>query len=114
AQTYSMLNGTLPRFSIGTMWKDIKSGASSAFNWTKDQIGKGTKWLGDKVGDVMDFIDNPGKLLNYVLQAFGVDFSSLTKGMGIAGDITKAAWSKIKKSAIKWLEDAFAESGDGG
>ncbi|HDA3489233.1 TPA: phage tail tape measure protein [Staphylococcus aureus] len=114
AQTYSMLNGTLPRFSIGTMWKDIKSGASSAFNWTKDQIGKGTKWLGDTVGDVMDFIDNPGKLLNYVLQAFGVDFSSLTKGMGIAGDITKAAWSKIKKSAIKWLEDAFAESGDGG
>ncbi|HHA7123750.1 TPA: phage tail tape measure protein [Staphylococcus aureus] len=114
AQTYSMLNGTLPRFSIGTMWKDIKSGASSAFNWTKDQIDKGTKWLGDKVGDVMDFIDNPGKLLNYVLQAFGVDFSSLTKGMGIAGDITKAAWSKIKKSAIKWLEDAFAESGDGG
>ncbi|HGZ7445963.1 TPA: phage tail tape measure protein [Staphylococcus aureus] len=114
AQTYSMLNGTLPRFSIGTMWKDIKSGASSAFNWTKDQIGKGTKWLGDKVGDVMDFIDNPGKLLNYVLQAFGVDFSSLTKRMGIAGDITKAAWSKIKKSAIKWLEDAFAESGDGG
>ncbi len=35
AQTYSMLNGTLPRFSLGTMWKDIKSGASSAFNWTK-------------------------------------------------------------------------------
>lgn len=115
AQTYSMLNGTLPRFHFGTtMWKDIKSSASSAFNWTKDQIGKGTKWLGDKVGDVMDFIDNPGKLLNYVLQAFGVDFSSLTKGMGIAGDITKAAWSEIKKSAIKWLEDAFAESGDGG
>ncbi|HDK3439618.1 TPA: peptidoglycan DD-metalloendopeptidase family protein, partial [Staphylococcus aureus] len=115
AQTYSMLNGTLPRFHFGTtMWKDIKSGASSAFNWTKDQIGKGTKWLGDKVGDVMDFIDNPGKLLNYVLKAFGIDFSSLTKGMGIAGDITKAAWSKIKKSAIKWLEDAFAESGDGG
>ncbi|WP_414895107.1 phage tail protein, partial [Staphylococcus aureus] len=25
AQTYSMLNGTLPRFSLGTMWKDIKS-----------------------------------------------------------------------------------------
>lgn len=114
AQTYSMLNGTLPRFSIGTMWKDIKSGASSAFNWTKDQIGKGTKWLGDKVGDVLDFIENPGKLLNYILEAFGIDFNSLTKSMGIAGDITKAAWSKIKKSAIKWLEDAFAESGDGG
>ncbi|WP_432215952.1 phage tail protein, partial [Staphylococcus aureus] len=88
AQTYSMLNGTLPRFHFGTtMWKDIKSGASSAFNWTKDKIGKGTKWLGDKVGDVLDFMENPGKLLNYILEAFGIDFNSLTKGMGIAGDI---------------------------
>ncbi|MBR9160352.1 phage tail tape measure protein, partial [Staphylococcus aureus] len=103
AQTYSMLNGTLPRFHFGTtMWKDIKSSASSAFNWTKDQIGKGTKWLGDKVGDVLDFMENPGKLLNYILEAFGIDFNSLTKGMGIAGDITKAAWSKIKKSATDW------------
>ncbi|EZY71237.1 phage tail tape measure protein [Staphylococcus aureus] len=113
AQTYSMLNGTLPRFSIGTVWKDIKSGASSAFNWTKDQIGKGTKWLGDKVGDVMDFIDNPGKLLNYVLKAFGVDFSSLTKGMGIAGDITRAAWSKIKKSATNWIKENLEAMGGG-
>ncbi|NGW44537.1 phage tail tape measure protein [Staphylococcus aureus] len=114
AQTYSMLNGTLPRFSIGTMWKDIKSGASSAFKWTKDQIGKGTKWLGDKVGDVMDFIDNPGKLLNYILKAFGVDFSSLTKGMGIVGDITKASWNKIKSKAINWIKEGLeSQAGDG-
>ncbi|HCY8189979.1 TPA: phage tail tape measure protein [Staphylococcus aureus] len=115
AQTYSMLNGTLPRFHFGTtMWKDIKSSASSAFNWTKDQIGKGTKWLGDKVGDVMDFIDNPGKLLNYVLKAFGVDFSSLTKGMGIVGDITKASWNKIKSKAINWIKEGLeSQAGDG-
>ncbi|MBO8705234.1 phage tail tape measure protein [Staphylococcus aureus] len=113
AQTYSMLNGTLPRFSLGTMWKDIKSGASSAFNWTKDQIGKGTKWLGDKVGDVLDFIENPGKLLNYILEAFGIDFNSLTKGMGIAGDITKAAWSKIKKSATDWIKENLEAMGGG-
>ncbi|MGO5797216.1 phage tail tape measure protein [Staphylococcus aureus] len=113
AQTYSMLNGTLPRFSLGTMWKDIKSGASSAFNWTKDQIGKGTKWLGDKVGDVLDFIEHPGKLLNYILEAFGIDFNSLTKGMGIAGDITKAAWSKIKKSATDWIKENLEAMGGG-
>ncbi|MFO8271045.1 phage tail tape measure protein [Staphylococcus aureus] len=113
AQTYSMLNGTLPRFSLGTMWKDIKSGASSAFNWTKDQIGKGTKWLGDKVGDVLDFMENPGKLLNYILEAFGIDFNSLTKGMGIAGDITKAAWSKIKKSATDWIKENLEAMGGG-
>lgn len=113
AQTYSMLNGTLPRFSLGTMWKDIKSGASSAFNWTKDKIGKGTKWLGDKVGDVLDFMENPGKLLNYILEAFGIDFNSLTKGMGIAGDITKAAWSKIKKSATDWIKENLEAMGGG-
>lgn len=113
AQTYSMLNGVLPRFSLGTMWKDIKSGASSAFNWTKDQIGKGTKWLGDKVGDVLDFMENPGKLLNYILEAFGIDFNSLTKGMGIAGDITKAAWSKIKKSATDWIKENLEAMGGG-
>ncbi len=112
-QTYSMLNGTLPRFSLGTKWKDIKSGASSAFNWTKDQIGKGTKWLGDKVGDVLDFMENPGKLLNYILEAFGIDFNSLTKGMGIAGDITKAAWSKIKKSATDWIKENLEAMGGG-
>ncbi|HDB4054808.1 TPA: phage tail tape measure protein [Staphylococcus aureus] len=114
AQTYSMLNGTLPRFHFGTtMWKDIKSSASSAFNWTKDQIGKGTKWLGDKVGDVLDFMENPGKLLNYILEAFGIDFNSLTKGMGIAGDITKAAWSKIKKSATDWIKENLEAMGGG-
>lgn len=114
AQTYSMLNGTLPRFHFGTtMWKDIKSGASSAFNWTKDKIGKGTKWLGDKVGDVLDFMENPGKLLNYILEAFGIDFNSLTKGMGIAGDITKAAWSKIKKSATDWIKENLEAMGGG-
>ncbi|OZX26684.1 transglycosylase SLT domain-containing protein, partial [Staphylococcus aureus] len=90
-----------------------KSSASSAFNWTKDQIGKGTKWLGDKVGDVLDFIENPGKLLNYILEAFGIDFNSLTKGMGIAGDITKAAWSKIKKSATDWIKENLEAMGGG-
>lgn len=105
AQTYNALNGNLPRFSIGTMWKNIKSGASNAFNWSKNQIAKGAKWLRNKVGDVLDFVDNPGKLLNHILKAFGVDFNSLTKGMGIVGDITRSAWSKIKVSATNWLKD---------
>ncbi|RZH88507.1 hypothetical protein, partial [Staphylococcus aureus] len=63
-QTYSKLNGTLQRFRIGTMGKEIKSGAQSAFNWTKVEIVKGPKALDDKNGDVKSVTNNPGKLVN--------------------------------------------------
>ncbi len=68
-------------------------------------------WLADKVGDVFNLVANRGKLLNYILEAFGIDFNSLTKGMGIAGDITKAAWSKIKKSATDWIKENLEAMG---
>ncbi|WP_275128853.1 peptidoglycan DD-metalloendopeptidase family protein [Staphylococcus chromogenes] len=70
--------------------------------------------MSGKIGDVMDYMDNPGKLLDKLLGGLGINFNSLTKGMGIVGDITKAAWKNIKKAAIKWIEDGFSESGDGG
>ncbi|WP_256075459.1 hypothetical protein, partial [Staphylococcus aureus] len=69
----STANGDQKKYNLGDyVWEDTNKDGK------QDANEKGTKWLGDKVGDVMDFIDNPGKLLNYVLQAFGVDFSSLT------------------------------------
>ncbi|WP_457826780.1 hypothetical protein, partial [Staphylococcus aureus] len=72
------------------------------------------KWLSDKVGDVMDYMDNPGKLFNKVMSLMGVNFSSLTKGMGIVGEITRAAFKKIKKGAIDWITNGFeAQAGDG-
>ena len=33
--------------------------------------------------------------------------------MGIAGDITKAAWSKIKKSATDWIKENLEAMGGG-
>ncbi|UXV44229.1 phage tail tape measure protein [Staphylococcus delphini] len=106
--------GMYPRFSVGT-W------LGKSTNWLADKtqaigsaIKNSTSWLTDKIGDVMDFIDSPGKLFNKVMSLMGVDFGSLTKGMGIVGQIARAAFAKIKKGAIDWIKGGFdAQAGDG-
>lgn len=107
--------GTIPHFSIGSMFKGatswVSNKASKAYEGAKSMVGNGKKWLEDKVSDVMDFIDNPGKLLDLALQGFGVDFSGYNY---LIGDITKAAWKKIKKAAISWIKNGLeAQGGDG-
>lgn len=80
----------------------------------KGVAGKGTDWLGKKVGDVMDFVKNPGKLLEHILKAFGVNFDGLGKD-NIPADMMGGMFTKLKDAAKnklkEWLEDA--EGGDG-
>ncbi|RIM19179.1 phage tail tape measure protein [Staphylococcus chromogenes] len=106
--------GTLPRFSAGTWFGNAKDWIGDKMQGVGRALGNSAKWLSDKVGDVMDYMDNPGKLFNKVMSLMGVNFSSLTKGMGIVGDITRAAWERIKKGAIEWIKGGFeAQAGDG-
>ncbi|MGJ5700443.1 phage tail tape measure protein [Staphylococcus chromogenes] len=106
--------GMYPRFSIGTWFGNAKDWIGDKMQGVGRALGNSAKWLSDKVGDVMDYIDNPGKLFNKVMSLMGVNFSSLTKGMGIVGDITRAAFKKIKKGAIDWITNGFeAQAGDG-
>ncbi|EHL7274167.1 phage tail tape measure protein [Staphylococcus pseudintermedius] len=106
--------GMYPRFSVGTWlgkstnWLANKAGAIGS------AIKNSAGWLTEKIGDVMDFMDNPGKLFNKVMSLMGVDFGGLTKGMGIVGQIARAAFAKIKKGAIDWIKGGFdAQTGDG-
>ncbi|RIM08443.1 phage tail tape measure protein [Staphylococcus chromogenes] len=106
--------GTLPKFSAGTWFGNAKDWIGDKMQGVGRALGNSAKWLSDKVGDVMDYMDNPGKLFNKVMSLMGVNFSSLTKGMGIVGDITRAAWERIKKGAIEWIKGGFeAQAGDG-
>lgn len=106
--------GMYPRFSVGTWF-------GKSTNWIADKAGaigsaikNSASWLTDKIGDVMDFMDSPGKLFNKVMSLMGVDFGGLTKGMGIVGQIARAAFAKIKKGAIDWIKGGFdAQAGDG-
>ncbi|MCO6218758.1 phage tail tape measure protein, partial [Staphylococcus epidermidis] len=146
AQTHSLLN-SLPKFSLGTnplgnrnkkpkkkkkgdnlfgdAWDATKAGAAKVVDGGKavvsktlDAAAKGKKWLGDKVGDVLDWIDKPKKLLEKVLEGFGVNLDSF--GIGKAAELPynmmKGMYGKLKKAAIDKFKEWFEESsaGDGG
>ncbi|EOG8994094.1 phage tail tape measure protein [Staphylococcus pseudintermedius] len=96
--------GTLPHFSIGTWFGNAK-------NWVGDKLKGAGEWLTDKIGDVMDYMDNPAKLFNKLLSNLGINFDSITKGMGIVGQITRAAFNTIKKGAIDWMKNGFDSLG---
>ncbi|WP_415409953.1 phage tail tape measure protein [Staphylococcus agnetis] len=106
--------GTLPRLNGGSWFGNAKDWIGDKMQGVGRALGNSAKWLSDKVGDVMDYMDSPGKLFNKVMSLMGVNFSALTKGMGIVGDITRAAFNKIKKGAIDWITNGFeAQAGDG-
>ncbi|MHB7934169.1 peptidoglycan DD-metalloendopeptidase family protein [Staphylococcus haemolyticus] len=129
AQTHAMLsNNQLPQFSIGSMWKNAKKKGSQILNGVGDKangIKHKAMAAGDKalstaksiakgtfkaIGDVFDYVSNPGKLVDKVLSAAGVDFS-FVKG-DILGGLMKAMYKKLK-NGIKNLFDGWLEEGGG-
>ncbi|WP_145447748.1 hypothetical protein, partial [Staphylococcus hominis] len=72
---------------FGDVWEGAKNGTKAAtgkvveggkavVSKTLDAAAKGKDWLSDKVGDVLDWIDKPKKLLEKVLEGFGVNLDS--------------------------------------
>ncbi|MDW4444447.1 peptidoglycan DD-metalloendopeptidase family protein [Staphylococcus saprophyticus] len=135
--------GTLPRFAKGTLakkkpkknkkgdnvfgdaWDSTKAGAAKVVDGGKavvskslEAASKGKDWLKDKVGDVMDWIEKPGKLLNKVLEGFGVNMDAfgIAKAASLPRDMMSGMFGKLKKAATdtfkKWMEEQGA--GDGG
>ncbi|MEB5646730.1 peptidoglycan DD-metalloendopeptidase family protein [Staphylococcus saprophyticus] len=135
--------GTLPRFASGTLakkkpkkkkkgdnvfgdaWDSTKAGAAKVVDGGKavvskslEAAAKGKDWLKDKVGDVMDWIEKPGKLLNKVLEGFGVNMDAfgIAKAASLPRDMMSGMFGKLKKAATdtfkKWMEEQGG--GDGG
>lgn len=138
-------NGTLPKFHSGSnplgngnkkakkkkkgdnifgdAWDSTKAGAAKLIDGGKavvskslEAASKGKKWLGDKIGDVMDWIEKPGKLLDKVLDGFGVNMSSfgISKDT-LPFDMMSGMFGKLKKATIDlfkgWMEDQGGDSG---
>ena len=98
-------------------YENVKEKTGEVVEGAKNMAGKGAKWLGGKVKDVMDFVENPGKLLEHILKAFGVNFDGLGKD-NIPANMMGGMFKKLKdaaKNLIKgWLEDAEGGEGDAG
>lgn len=113
-QTHAMLNG-MPAFANGTWWDKTKDFASGAFNKAKDAVGKSKDWLADKVGDVWDWVSKPGKLVDKVIKAFGVDFDWIQGSL--PSDMMGAMFKKLKTAAkdlfTSWFDDAGGGDFDG-
>ncbi|MFZ8100082.1 peptidoglycan DD-metalloendopeptidase family protein, partial [Staphylococcus arlettae] len=95
----------------------VVEGGKAVVNKSLEVAAKGKKWLGDKVGDVMDWIEKPGKLLDKVLEGFGINLDSfgITKSASLPFDMMKGMFGKLKKAATdtfkNWMEE---QGGDGG
>ncbi|MGW8014798.1 phage tail tape measure protein [Staphylococcus xylosus] len=83
----------------------IKKGGSKVLEKGKDAAS----WLGDKIGDVWDYVKNPGKLVEKMIGH--ISFGKENKTMEMAG----FAFKHLKKSLVEkvksWFEEA--EGGDG-
>lgn len=104
--------------NIGDKTEQVKEWGREKLSQIKVAVGKGTKWLSDKIGDIADWVGKPGKLLNKVLEAFGVNMDAfgIAKSASLPYDLMKGMFGKLKEAAKNlisgWFEEEF--SGGGG
>lgn len=114
---------------FGDAWDATKAGAAKVVNkgkavvsntldTAKKGVSKGANWLGQKVGEVTDYIDNPGGLLNKVFEGFGINLDAfgIKKSAELPYNMMKGIFKKLKDATLKlftgWLEEQGG--GDGG
>ncbi|MEB6059592.1 phage tail tape measure protein [Staphylococcus pseudoxylosus] len=89
----------------------IKKKTEDGLEKTSEMAKKGAAWLGDKIGDVWDYVSNPKKLVNKVMESIGIDFG---KGANATVGMAKGAYSKLKTSLADKVKSMFEEFGGEG
>lgn len=74
------------------------------------KAGQAKEAIGKAIGDVMDYMDNPGKLVDKVISHFGVNFDSVK---GWPGQMMNAALKKMKSGVSNLFKGWLEESGGG-
>ncbi|WP_336878091.1 phage tail tape measure protein [Staphylococcus nepalensis] len=104
---------------ISDGYHSVKKAGSDAKDTVKDlgskgleKVKDGASWLGDKIGDVWDYVKHPGKLVNKVMDSMGINFGG---GDNATVNLVKAAYKNLKSSLVEKVKDWFteAEGGDG-
>lgn len=89
---------------------NIKEGASGIMEEVGDKVKDAASWLGDKIGDAWDYVENPGKLVSKMMESLGISFGKSNKTMEMAG----LAYNKLKKMLVDKVKSWFEEYGGGG
>lgn len=103
----------------GAITGKVVKGGKAVVNKTLEAAGKGKDWLEKAVGDVLDYIENPKKLLEKVFEGFGINLESfgIKKAAELPYNMMSGMFKKLKEAAKKtvteWLEDSGG-AGDGG
>ncbi|MDS3910689.1 phage tail tape measure protein [Staphylococcus hominis] len=88
-----------------------KAVVGSALNTAK----KGKDWLSNKIGDVLDWIEKPKKLLEKVFEGFGISMASfgIPKSAELPFNLMKGMFKKLKEGAVNKVKEWFEEAGGG-
>lgn len=107
---------------LGNMWGGVKDAAAKVGGKvlggvnTAVQTDKGMAKIASKaIGDVLDYIEKPGKLVNKVFDIFGINMGSfgIPKGAELPFNMMKGMFGKLKKGAIDKVKDWLEEAGGG-
>jgi len=107
-----MNNYNIPAYKSGNVQNPLQQGmswvkekGSAAWDWAKE---KGTD-IKDAALDVWSYVSEPSKLMDKVLEQFGVIAPTLS---GVFNDVSKGTFNLVKEKAVEFVKGKIAGFGD--
>nr|WP_106913114.1 peptidoglycan DD-metalloendopeptidase family protein [Staphylococcus pasteuri] len=100
---------------LGKMWGGVKSATSNAIETGVGWAKAAGKTASKVIGDVLDYIEKPSKLVEKVFDVFGIGMKTfgIPSGAELPFDMMQGMFSKLKKGAISKVKSWLEESGGG-
>ena len=100
---------------VKTMTGKVVEGGKAVVDSALNTAKKGKDWLSDKIGDVLDWIEKPKKLLEKVFEGFGINMASfgIPESAKLPFNLMKGMFKKLKEGAVNKVKEWFEEAGGG-
>lgn len=100
---------------LGNMWGGVKNTTSKAVSTGVGWAKAAGKTASKVIGDVLDYIEKPSKLVEKVFDIFGVGVKTfgIPSGAELPFNMMKGMFGKLKKGAIDKVKNWLEESGGG-
>lgn len=88
--------------------KKVQTEAQQMTGAVTEKIKDGAGWLGEKIGDVWDYMAKPKELVNKIMAKMGINFGG---GKNATVRMAQLAYDKLKSALVKKVESWFEEFG---